>query len=278
MFFSLAGAIQAQSAGNQSGRSNSAAGPETRISGTVTDQTGTVIPGTEVVAIANDGQTYRTTTGFDGRFELAVPIGNYRIEVTAIGFIRLRLTDFSVTKNTQKPITAVLEPETIICELPYFGQIDPIPVEEPSVSSDINPRLPATTDRRGTSSYKLTGRITDSEGAAISNLRVSAVSKTGETTQTITNLEGDYQLVLGAGEYVLTIEGVPGFRKAIVSGIRIDGRPITFDHKLEVVAESPTTLYTDLVCDANGVCTMVGRKGDGSTKPQHVIPKTSKPR
>jgi hypothetical protein len=270
----LTGAALAQSTGNQNVSSDSVAGQNSRIYGTVTDGTGAVVPAVEITAIGSGGEMYRTTSNSEGRFDLNVPVGNYRVEFSAHGFNRLQWTNITFPTTEQKPITAVLETDpTIISrhDLFCFANLKPIPVEALSVSTDITLPLPGTKNRKAASLYKLSGRIIDPAGAAISDVKILAISKIGGYSETITNEKGDYDLLLSTGEYSLKIEGVPGFRKTFVHGLQIKDRPLTLDIALDVDLESPTSIYTELTCDSNGMCKLVSRKGDGSTEPKLVI-------
>lgn len=75
--FAALSSVLAQSAGSQTVTSNSVDGSGTRISGKVIDGDGAVISEVEIVAIASDGTTYRTTSNSKGRFDLEVPVGKY---------------------------------------------------------------------------------------------------------------------------------------------------------------------------------------------------------
>lgn len=56
---------------------------QTRISGTVEDQSSVLLPGVSVLVV---GTTTGTVTDIDGRFDLMVPVGSDRISFSFIGF------------------------------------------------------------------------------------------------------------------------------------------------------------------------------------------------
>ncbi|HSI78553.1 MAG TPA: SusC/RagA family TonB-linked outer membrane protein [Lunatimonas sp.] len=56
---------------------------QTRVSGTVEDQSSVLLPGVSVLVV---GTTTGTVTDIDGRFELMVPVGSDRISFSFIGF------------------------------------------------------------------------------------------------------------------------------------------------------------------------------------------------
>ncbi|HSP92372.1 MAG TPA: carboxypeptidase-like regulatory domain-containing protein, partial [Vicinamibacterales bacterium] len=92
LFLVLAMAVGAAPAFAQGGSTST-------ISGTVTDTSGAVVPGADIVVKSNTtGTTYNAVSGSDGAFTVpAVPPGSYTITVTLMGFKTAVLND--VTAN-----------------------------------------------------------------------------------------------------------------------------------------------------------------------------------
>src|SRR5215469_9683512 len=75
------------------------------LTGTVTDQTGGIVPGATVVLTSADtNQSRTTTTGADGNYKFSLlPPGSYRVRFTAMGFKTAEVT--SITVNvTETPV------------------------------------------------------------------------------------------------------------------------------------------------------------------------------
>src|SRR5580765_1877092 len=74
---------------------------QTALVGTVTDSSGSVVPGASVVAVnAGTGDTYETTTNAEGFYNIQfVRIGVYEITVTLSGFQTSKVSSVEVTTN-----------------------------------------------------------------------------------------------------------------------------------------------------------------------------------
>src|SRR5580765_2750792 len=74
---------------------------QTALVGTVTDSSGSVVPGASVVAVnAGTGDTYETTTNAEGYYNIQfVRIGVYEITVTLTGFQTSKVTGVEVATN-----------------------------------------------------------------------------------------------------------------------------------------------------------------------------------
>jgi Carboxypeptidase regulatory-like domain len=99
LMFSFAAAVRAQSS------------TEGAISGTVTDATGAVLPGTEVVATsAATGQSVSAQTDSTGRYLIAhLQPGIYAIAIHAAGFSDFRETNIVVELGVATPVDVKLE-------------------------------------------------------------------------------------------------------------------------------------------------------------------------
>ena len=73
------------------------------LTGTVTDPSGSVIPGATVTLVSTDtNQTRTTTTGADGGYKFALlPPGTYRVRFGAVGFKTAEVSAMTVNVNKQ---------------------------------------------------------------------------------------------------------------------------------------------------------------------------------
>ncbi len=83
----------------------------TSLSGTVTDTSGAVLPGADVVAKADDtGATFTAVTNERGIFDIpALPIGRYTVTVSLQGFKTVALSDIRVSTATAAQVAVKLE-------------------------------------------------------------------------------------------------------------------------------------------------------------------------
>jgi len=97
--------------------------PTGRVSGTVTDPTGAVIPGADVtVKNTLTGIEFKAVTNAEGYFLIpALPIGEYAITVRAPGFKRTTLTAVKVEAATPLTTTITLEPGELTEEITVTG-------------------------------------------------------------------------------------------------------------------------------------------------------------
>jgi Carboxypeptidase regulatory-like domain len=90
----------------------------------------------------------------------------------------------------------------------------------------------------------LNGAVTDPQGAAVANAKVSIVSEaTGGTRQTISDAQGFYTFAnVTPGDYTVRAES-PAFAKAEIRNIRLEvGRASTIDIKLAIAKTGETVL------------------------------------
>ncbi len=83
----------------------------TSLSGTVTDSSGAVLPGADVVAKADEtGTTFTAVTNERGIFTIpAMPIGRYTVTVSLSGFKTVALSDIRLSTATAAQVTVKLE-------------------------------------------------------------------------------------------------------------------------------------------------------------------------
>jgi hypothetical protein len=89
------------------------------ITGTVTDSTNaaTKLAGVSVVLLRNDVQVETTTTDANGKFGFLRPIGTYRLQVLAAGYLdgdsgAFTLTSANTPPNAPKVVDVSLVPRT----------------------------------------------------------------------------------------------------------------------------------------------------------------------
>lgn len=80
--------------------------------GSVTDSTGAAIPGATVIITQTDTQNTRTvTTGKDGTYRADfLPVGPYKLDVTANGFKKLERTGITLTVTEEAQVNLSLQP------------------------------------------------------------------------------------------------------------------------------------------------------------------------
>lgn len=104
----------------------------TSLRGTITDPSGSTIPGAQVVLASSESKTERTaTTGEQGEYQfLFVPPGTYTLTVTAKGFQRSHITAVQLlvntpaTLNAQLKVGAINETVTVTSEEPALNLVD----------------------------------------------------------------------------------------------------------------------------------------------------------
>ena len=104
----------------------------TSVRGTVTDPTGNVVVGANVVLTIAKSKTERTvTTGDQGQYQfLLVPPGTYTLSVSAPGFRRYEQKDLALlvntpaTANVQLKVGATTEVITVTSEAPAIDMVD----------------------------------------------------------------------------------------------------------------------------------------------------------
>lgn len=84
--------------------------PNGYIEGTVRGEGGEALPGANVVVTGMDvGVQTRAATGDEGRFRFAVPAGNYRMEITFIGYKSLIRENVVVLSGRSARLDVILK-------------------------------------------------------------------------------------------------------------------------------------------------------------------------
>jgi hypothetical protein len=139
-------------AGFFAGAASAQLATQTALVGTVTDDSGSVVPGATVVAV-NTGtkDTYETTTNGQGYYNIQfVRIGTYDISVSLAGFQTFRVTGVEVSTNQIVRRDAVL---------PVGGLTDTVTVQAAAtVLSTESATISETIGQRAVAELPLTGR------------------------------------------------------------------------------------------------------------------------
>ncbi|MGH9706739.1 MAG: carboxypeptidase-like regulatory domain-containing protein, partial [Candidatus Acidiferrales bacterium] len=89
------------------------------FSGTVTDKSGSVIPGATVTATSQEtGQTRTSTTDATGHYAInLLPIGNYTLRVESSGFQAAVQKDVRLQVDEQRELDFAMSPATVSSEV-----------------------------------------------------------------------------------------------------------------------------------------------------------------
>lgn len=93
------------------GRASQAAESTVKVAltGTISDQSGAVIPGATVILIGTQGARFQTTTGPDGRFFFSeIPSGTYSVFATSRGFAEYRQDNLQIGVNQAQSLSITL--------------------------------------------------------------------------------------------------------------------------------------------------------------------------
>src|SRR5258706_2264878 len=118
---------------------------QTALVGTVTDNSGSVVPGATVVAVNVGTQdTYDTTTNTQGYFNIQfVRIGRYDITVTLAGFQTFKATGVEVGANQIVRRDAALQIGTLAETVTVAGMAAILTTENATISETIGERAVA---------------------------------------------------------------------------------------------------------------------------------------
>ena len=161
------------------------------VTGTVTDQSGAIVPSAQVT-ITNDatGLKRQTTTDAAGTYRvLDLPQGNYRIEVTANGFKPLKVTNISVVIGQVNAQDLQLQVGTTTQEVTVEGAVEVLQTQKADVHTEITSyavqNLPLSTYRNFQATELLAPGVFSVSG--ISNSYPNSVADTPERSFEITS-------------------------------------------------------------------------------------------
>ncbi len=84
----------------QSSNSVQTSEPTIILTGAVYDINGAVIVGTSIITYGTGGKNYETTTNAEGIYKINLPLGIYKIKVSAPGFCSFQVERFVVVNST----------------------------------------------------------------------------------------------------------------------------------------------------------------------------------
>ena len=101
------------------------------ISGTVTDPSGSSLPGTQLTAIQSGRNlSFQATAGPDGRYVFArLPIGEYQIKAEATGFKLYIKSDLSLTTNADALLNVIMEIGAVTEQVTVSGEATRVSTE-----------------------------------------------------------------------------------------------------------------------------------------------------
>jgi hypothetical protein len=108
---------------------------EARLSGTVTDPSGSSLPAAQLTATqAGRDLAFQTNTGADGRFVFPrLPIGTYEIRAEATGFKRYLKSDLALTTNADALLNITMEIGAITEQVNVIGESSRVSTESATI-------------------------------------------------------------------------------------------------------------------------------------------------
>ena len=134
-------------------------GSTSTISGTVSDTSGAVVPGADIVVKSNTtGTTYNAVSGSDGSFTIpAVPPGSYTITVTLMGFKTAVLNDVTANVAQIAEVKAVLTLGALEETVVVSGATEIIQTQATSVAATLGTKQIASLPVVGRGAFELVG-------------------------------------------------------------------------------------------------------------------------
>lgn len=158
------------------------------LKGTVYDINKARIPGTDISIKSIDNKVFKTRTNDSGEYEITLPIGNYNVEFSQIGFKTLVVSGLSVNSTIVKNLDIVLD----------VGRCE-----------DCNGALYG---KRWDDLTLLSGYIYDSNGAVIHDAEITFSDFGNKTIKTITtNSQGWFNIAMPNGLYSILVKA-KGFK------------------------------------------------------------------
>ena len=120
---------------------------------------------------------------------------------------------------------------------------------------------------------KIVGSILDSEGSSIEFAKIEAIDKNGKAQSTLSKSNGSYQIDVEPGTFMVIVSEGKGFLKTKISNYTVPPKTtMHLDIVLEVDMDSPTSMYSEFVCDKSGKnCRYISRQGKGTSRPKEIV-------
>ena len=118
-----------------------AAAQEATLNGTVTDSTGSVLPGVTVQALHEaSGNTFMAVTDGRGAYQLPVRVGIYKITVQLQGFTTVTQNAVEVLVGQTATVNVQMSPSTLAETITVTGESPLVETTSSKVSGNIDPR------------------------------------------------------------------------------------------------------------------------------------------
>jgi hypothetical protein len=180
-----------------------------RITGTLVDQTGALIPKAEVILKQAGQQTGKTSANAFGSFTFSVQPGVYSLDVSSPGFETLTIRNITISGSEVK----VLPP--ISLQVAAIGRCDDDDLQPPTFAFE------AIDSNRG----EVTGEVVNNNGAFMRGVSVTISPSAGRlpSSRTATDEWGKFTVTaLRPGTYSLTAS-LPGHADFAVRAIVVTG-------------------------------------------------------
>jgi hypothetical protein len=120
---------------------------------------------------------------------------------------------------------------------------------------------------------KIVGNILDPTGASIEFVKIEVVDKNGKAQSTLTKSNGSYHIDVAPGTFTVVASEGKGFLKTKISNYTVPPKTtMRLDVVLDVDMESPTSIYSEFVCDKSGEnCRYESRQGTGTSRPKEIV-------
>jgi hypothetical protein len=114
---------------------------DTILSGTVTDTTGSVVPGATVTAVHEaSGNTFEAVTNERGAYRLAVRTGDYQIRAALQGFTTVTRSGVELLLGQQAVVNIQLSPSGLQESVTVTGDAPLVDVTTSTLASNVDPR------------------------------------------------------------------------------------------------------------------------------------------
>ena len=114
---------------------------EARLSGTVADSSGGVLPGVTVTAVHEaTGNVFEAVTDETGTYRLAVRVGTYRLTAQLAGFQTVIRTDVALLLGQQVAVDLQLAPATVAESVTVTGEAPLVDTTTSTIGANIDPR------------------------------------------------------------------------------------------------------------------------------------------
>ena len=111
------------------------------LSGTVTDSTGAVVPGTTVTAVNEaSGNVFEAVTDEGGKYRISLRTGTYKVTAQLVGFQNVTRTGQEVLVGQQAALNFQLMPSTVQESITVTGEAPLVNISSSALEGNIDPR------------------------------------------------------------------------------------------------------------------------------------------